>query len=92
MQRGSKRRPDEAERNPGLQRGVGAAPDFAALHPGYARVACHARARRGHPRLYGVRLTKDVDGRNKSGRNDGRYSAACLPALICYTLAQPYRA
>ena len=29
--------PDGAERNPGLPRGVDVAPDFAALHPGYAR-------------------------------------------------------
>jgi hypothetical protein len=28
---------DGAELNPGLPRGVDAAPDFAALHPGYAR-------------------------------------------------------
>jgi hypothetical protein len=31
------RSPDGAERNPGLPRGVDAAPDFAPLHPGYAR-------------------------------------------------------
>jgi hypothetical protein len=31
------RSPDEAQRNPGLPRGVDAAPDFAPLHPGYAR-------------------------------------------------------
>jgi hypothetical protein len=35
MQRGSKRSPDGAQRNPGLPRGVDAAPDFAPLHPGY---------------------------------------------------------
>jgi hypothetical protein len=29
--------PDGAERNPGLPRGIDAAPDFAALHPGYTR-------------------------------------------------------
>jgi hypothetical protein len=44
-------------------------PDFAALYPGYAR---HVRARRGHPRLYGVHQTKDVDGRNKSGHDGGQ--------------------
>jgi len=33
----SKRNPDGAQRNPGLPRGVDAAPDFATLHPGYAR-------------------------------------------------------
>ena len=33
------RSPDEAERNPGLPRGADAAPDFAALHPGYVRYA-----------------------------------------------------
>jgi len=32
----SKRSPDGAQRNPGLPRGVDAAPDFAPLHPGYA--------------------------------------------------------
>jgi hypothetical protein len=31
------RSPDFAERNPALPRGVDAAPDFAPLHPGYAR-------------------------------------------------------
>jgi hypothetical protein len=31
-----RRSPDGAERNPGLPRGVDAAPDFAPLHPGYA--------------------------------------------------------
>jgi hypothetical protein len=31
------RSPDGAERNPGLPRGVYAAPDFAVLNPGYAR-------------------------------------------------------
>jgi hypothetical protein len=31
------RSPDGARRNPGLPRSVDAAPDFAALHPGYAR-------------------------------------------------------
>jgi hypothetical protein len=35
MQRDSKRNLDGAERNSVLQRGVDAAPDFAALHPGY---------------------------------------------------------
>jgi len=34
---GGKRSLDGAERNPGLPRGVDAAPDFAALHPGYAK-------------------------------------------------------
>jgi hypothetical protein len=34
------RSPDGAERNPGLPRGADAAPDFAPLHPGYARCAC----------------------------------------------------
>jgi hypothetical protein len=52
----------------------------------------HARARRGHPRLYGVRRTKDVDGRNKSGHDGGRCSVACSLELICYTLARSYRA
>jgi hypothetical protein len=46
-------------------------PDFAALYPGYVR---HARARRGHPRLYGVHQTKDVDGRNKSGHDGGQHT------------------
>jgi hypothetical protein len=35
MPRGHTRSPDGAKRNPGLPRGVDAAPDFAALHPGY---------------------------------------------------------
>ena len=43
-------------------------PGFAPLNPGYDYR--HARARRGHPRLLGVRQTKDVDGRNKSGHDD----------------------
>jgi hypothetical protein len=30
-----------------------------------------ARLCRGHPRLDGTRQTKDVDGRNKSGHDDG---------------------
>ena len=93
MQRGSKRSPDGAERNPGLPRGVDAAPDFAALHPGYDRYdPRHARARRGHPRLYGVRQIEDVNGRNKSGHDGERRQAACSLKPICYTLAQPYRA
>jgi hypothetical protein len=53
------------------------APDFTSFNPGYARLARHARARRGHPRLYGVRQTKDVDGRNKSG-HDGGYARSAL--------------
>ena len=36
------RNPDGAERNPGLPRGVDAAPDFAPLHPGYARLKLSA--------------------------------------------------
>jgi hypothetical protein len=31
------RSPDGAERNPGLPRGVDAAPDFTSFNPGYAR-------------------------------------------------------
>jgi hypothetical protein len=45
-------------------------PGFASLNPGYD--PRHARARRGHPRLYGVHQTKDVDGRNKSGHDGGK--------------------
>jgi hypothetical protein len=37
-----RRCPDEAERNPGMPRGVDAAPDFATLHPGYACYAAFA--------------------------------------------------
>jgi len=36
------RSPDGAQRNPGLPRGVDAAPDFAALRPGYA---CHVNVK-----------------------------------------------
>jgi hypothetical protein len=36
----AKRSLDGAQRNPGLPRGADAAPDFAALHPGYVRCAC----------------------------------------------------
>ena len=43
--------------------------------PGYD--SRHARARRGQPRLYGARQTKDVDGRNKSGQ-DGGYARSAL--------------
>ena len=42
--------PDGAERNPGLPRRVDAAPDFAPLHPGYARL------RRCFPMCAGQRL------------------------------------
>jgi hypothetical protein len=48
MQRGSKRSPDGAERNPGLPRGVDAATDFAALHPRYFLVMpAHSRSKNG---------------------------------------------
>jgi transposase-like protein len=38
------RSPDGAERNPRLPRGVDAAPDFAVLHPGYARWSIFKRS------------------------------------------------
>jgi hypothetical protein len=67
-------------------------PGFASLNPGYD--SRHARARRGRPRLLGVRQPKDVDGRNKSGHDD--VDAQFLPRLrgrvgrgpVAVTLAQ----
>jgi hypothetical protein len=62
---------------------VQATADFALLYPLYelnpGYDLRHARARRGHPRLLGVRQTKDVDGRNKSGHDD--VDALFLPRL-----------
>jgi hypothetical protein len=52
-------------------------PGFASLNPG--NDPRHARARRGHPRLLGVRPNKGVDGRNKSGHDD--VDAQFLPRL-----------
>src|SRR5580700_4724597 len=51
-QKANERSPDGAERNPGLPRGIDAAPDFAALHPGYVfELSCKNAFCESFPRL-----------------------------------------
>jgi hypothetical protein len=67
--------PDGAERNPGLPRGVDAAPDIAPLHPGYG---CLLAREHNSNAAFGFENAKAV---LKEGKSEGEFASDLAPVL-----------